>query len=49
MVNFIIRWCLNNRFIVILVTLLLLGVGYYALPFLPPVPFSSPADMVTNK
>lgn len=35
MVNLIIRWCLNNRFIVILVTLLLLGGGYYALVNIP--------------
>ncbi len=35
MVNLIIRWCLNNRFIVILVTLLLLGVGYYSLTNIP--------------
>ncbi len=35
MVNLIIRWCLNNRFVVILVTLLLLGIGYYALINIP--------------
>ncbi len=35
MVNLIIRWCLNNRFIVILVMLLLLGGGYYALTNIP--------------
>lgn len=35
MVNLIIRWCLNNRFIVILMTLLLLGVGYYSLTNIP--------------
>ena len=35
MVNLIIRWCLCNRFLVILVTLLLLGVGYYALTNIP--------------
>ncbi len=35
MVNLIIRWCLNNRFIVILVTLLLVSVGYYALANIP--------------
>src|SRR5690349_11841260 len=35
MVNLIIRWCLNNRFLVILVTLLLLGIGYYAVTNVP--------------
>lgn len=35
MVNFIIRWCLNNRFIVMLAMLLLLGVGYYAVANIP--------------
>jgi Cu(I)/Ag(I) efflux system membrane protein CusA/SilA len=35
MVNLIIRWCLNNRFVVILVTLLLLGIGYYAVVNIP--------------
>ena len=31
MTNFIIRWCLNNRFLVILISLAVLGVGYYSL------------------
>ncbi len=31
MTNFIIRWCLNNRFLVILISLAILGVGYYSL------------------
>ena len=35
MVNLIIRWCLNNRFAVILVMLLLLGIGYYAVVNIP--------------
>ncbi len=35
MVNLIIRWCLNNRFVVILVMLLLLGIGYYAVTNIP--------------
>lgn len=35
MVNGIIRWCLNNRFIVILATLLLLGIGYYSVTNIP--------------
>lgn len=35
MVNLIIRWCLNNRFLVILVTLILLAVGYYAVINIP--------------
>jgi Cu(I)/Ag(I) efflux system membrane protein CusA/SilA len=35
MVNLIIRWCLNNRFAVILVMLLLLGLGYYAVVNIP--------------
>lgn len=35
MVNLIIRWCLNNRFVVILVMLLWLGVGYYAVTNIP--------------
>ena len=35
MVNLLIRWCLNNRFIVILATLLLLGGGYYAVTNIP--------------
>ena len=35
MVNLIIRWCLNNRFVVILMALLVLGVGYYALANIP--------------
>jgi len=29
--NFIIRWCLNNRLLVILATLVVLGAGYYSL------------------
>jgi len=35
MVNLIIRWCLNNRFVVILMMLLLLGIGYYAVVNIP--------------
>ncbi|MBN8625564.1 MAG: efflux RND transporter permease subunit, partial [Planctomycetes bacterium] len=35
MVNFIIRWCLDNRFLVILATLVLLAVGYYAVTNIP--------------
>jgi Cu(I)/Ag(I) efflux system membrane protein CusA/SilA len=35
MVNLIIRWCLNNRFVVILMALLVLGIGYYALANIP--------------
>ena len=35
MVNLIIRWCLNNRFLVILITLLLLGGGYYSVLNIP--------------
>lgn len=35
MVNFIIRWCLNNRFLVILVTLVVLSIGYYAVTHIP--------------
>jgi len=35
MVNLIIRWCLNNRFVVILGMLLLLGVGYYSVVNIP--------------
>jgi Cu(I)/Ag(I) efflux system membrane protein CusA/SilA len=35
MVNVIIRWCLGNRFVVILASLLLLGVGYYAVINVP--------------
>ena len=35
MVNLIIRWCLNNRFVVILVMLLWLGIGYYAVTNIP--------------
>jgi Cu(I)/Ag(I) efflux system membrane protein CusA/SilA len=31
MVNVVIRWCLNNRFLVILAALVVLGAGYYAL------------------
>lgn len=31
MVNSIIHWCLNNRFLVVLIALVLLGAGYYAL------------------
>ncbi len=31
MTNFIIPWCLNNRFLVILISLAILGVGYYSL------------------
>ena len=31
MTNFIIRWCLNNRFLVLLISLAVLGVGYYSL------------------
>ncbi len=31
MTHFIIRWCLNNRFLVILFSLAILGVGYYSL------------------
>jgi Cu(I)/Ag(I) efflux system membrane protein CusA/SilA len=31
MVNFIIRWCLNNHFLVILLALAALGAGYYGL------------------
>jgi copper/silver efflux system protein len=31
MTNFIIRWCLNNRFLVILIAFAILGVGYYSL------------------
>ncbi|MEX0726435.1 MAG: efflux RND transporter permease subunit, partial [Planctomycetaceae bacterium] len=31
MVNFIIRWCLNNRFMVMLLTLVLAAAGYYCL------------------
>ncbi|MFO1045835.1 MAG: efflux RND transporter permease subunit [Planctomycetaceae bacterium] len=35
MVNFIIRWCLNHRFLVILVTLVVLALGYYAVTHIP--------------
>lgn len=35
MVNFIIRWCLNNRFLVVLAALVLLGAGYYCLTRTP--------------
>ena len=35
MVNLIIRWCLNNRFVVILASFLLLGIGYYAVTNIP--------------
>eukprot|EP00456_Euglypha_rotunda_P013578 TRINITY_DN140_c1_g1_i5.p1 TRINITY_DN140_c1_g1~~TRINITY_DN140_c1_g1_i5.p1 ORF type:complete len:1188 (-),score=347.97 TRINITY_DN140_c1_g1_i5:138-3701(-) len=35
MVNFIIRWCLKNRFLVILVTLVVLSIGYYAVTHIP--------------
>ena len=31
MVNAVIRWCLNNHFLVILIALVAAGVGYYAL------------------
>ncbi len=31
MVNFLIRWCLDHRFLVILFTLAILGAGYYCL------------------
>ncbi|MGD9853625.1 MAG: efflux RND transporter permease subunit [Planctomycetaceae bacterium] len=31
MVNFIIHWCLNNRFMVMLLTLVVAGAGYYCL------------------
>ncbi|MBL8796818.1 MAG: efflux RND transporter permease subunit, partial [Planctomycetia bacterium] len=31
MVDAIIHWCLNNRFLVILFTLIILGVGWYCL------------------
>ncbi len=31
MTSFIIRWCLNNRFLVILIALATLGVGFYSL------------------
>ncbi|MBI5757472.1 MAG: efflux RND transporter permease subunit, partial [Planctomycetales bacterium] len=31
MTNFIIRWCLNNRLLVMLAALVILGVGYYSL------------------
>lgn len=35
MVNFIIRWCLENRFLVIFFTLVTLGVGFYCLQHTP--------------
>jgi len=35
MVNLIIRWCLHNRFAVILAMFLLLGIGYYAVTNIP--------------
>jgi Cu(I)/Ag(I) efflux system membrane protein CusA/SilA len=35
MVNFIIRWCLNNRFLVLLTAVVALGFGYYALTQTP--------------
>lgn len=35
MANFIIRWCLNNRFLVILVTLVVLSIGYCAVTHIP--------------
>ena len=35
MVNLIIRWCLLNRFLVMLAALLLLGAGYYAVSNIP--------------
>lgn len=35
MVNLIIRWCLHNRFVVILMMMLLLGIGYYAVTNIP--------------
>ena len=31
MTNFIIRWCLNNRLLVIMTSLVILGAGYYSL------------------
>ncbi|MDX1929329.1 MAG: efflux RND transporter permease subunit, partial [Pirellulaceae bacterium] len=31
MTNFIIRWCLDNRFLVLLISLVVLGLGYYSL------------------
>ncbi len=35
MVNFVIRWCLENRFLVVFFTLVTLGVGYYCLRHTP--------------
>jgi len=35
MVNFIIRWCLANRFLVVLVAMVLLALGYYSLTHIP--------------
>lgn len=35
MAKLIIRWCLNNRFLVMLITVLVLGVGYYAVTNIP--------------
>src|SRR3712207_3651720 len=35
MVNFIIRWCLDNRFLVVLLSLAALGAGYYGLVHTP--------------
>src|SRR5574338_255926 len=35
MVNFIIRWCLNNRLLVMLATMVLFAVGYYAVTHIP--------------
>ncbi len=31
MTNLIIRWCLDNRFLVLLMSLVVLGLGYYGL------------------
>lgn len=35
MINFIIRWCLDNRFLVIFFSLVTLGLGYYCLVHTP--------------
>ena len=35
MTNAIIRWCLSNRFFVVLATIIVLAVGYYALTNIP--------------
>ena len=43
MVNAVIRWCLNNTFLVILAMLAVLGAGWYALRIRPSMPFRTSA------